>query len=188
MEGEPADDAARALRRRARRLEDAPVTVPLHAGLAVRGPATQATAVVRALVMQICLVRAPGRVRIADPEAVGAILGDVSPLPHAFASAGDALVLADGAARLASEADIPIVVLADDAPPPTRCRAVLTLHGGDEAVLDHEGSTRSVRIEALSAAQARWRPCSRSELASSVTAVTLPSHSRSSSTIAPARD
>lgn len=154
MEGEPADDAARALRRRARRLEDAPVTVPLHAGLAVRGPATQATAVVRALVMQICLARAPGRVRIPDPEAVGAILGDVSPLPHAFASAGDALVLADGAARLASEADIPIVVLADDAPPPTRCRAVLTLHGGDEAVLDHEGSTRSVRIEALSEGQA----------------------------------
>jgi S-DNA-T family DNA segregation ATPase FtsK/SpoIIIE len=126
MEGEPADDAARALRRRARRLEDAPVTVPLHAGLAVRGPATQATAVVRALVMQICLARAPGRVRIADPRPWGRSWATCR-LPHAFASAGDALVLADGAARLASEADIPIVVLADDAPPPTRCRAVLTL-------------------------------------------------------------
>lgn len=153
IEGEPADDAAREVRRRARRLDDAPVTVPLRAGLAVRGPLTQTTAVVRGLVMQICLVHAPGRVRIVDLDAVEAIVGHV-PLPHAFASAGDALVVVEGAARVPSDAQIPIVVVAGDAPPPPRCRAVLTLVGGDEAVLDHEGSTRTVRIEALSAVQA----------------------------------
>lgn len=154
VEGEAEDDAARELRRRARRLEDVPVTVPLHAGLAVRGPVGPATAVVRALVLQICLVHAPGRVRIIDPDAVEAILGEMPPLPHTLASAGDGVVLADGAARLASDAEIPIVLLCDDGPPPPRCSAVLTLTGGDEAVLDHAGSTRTVRVEALSASQA----------------------------------
>lgn len=154
IEGEPADDAARSLRRRARRLDDAPVVVPLEAGVAVRGPVALATAVARALVLQICLVHAPGRVRIVAPDVLRALLGVASPPAHVQATTGAGIVVADGAARLPPDADIPIVVLAADAPPPPRCGAVLTVVGGDEAILDHNGTTRTVRIEALSSTQA----------------------------------
>nr|WP_241748144.1 MULTISPECIES: FtsK/SpoIIIE domain-containing protein [Microbacterium] len=143
------DDTARArdLRRRAQRLDDAPVTVPLHAGVAVVGPPTPAAAVVRALALQVCLAQPPGTVRVLDE-------GTLCPpgLPHAHG--GRTLYAGDAGRRLPNDIDIPLVRVAPGAPPPPRCAAVLTLTGADTARLDHDGTSRDVRVEAVSAGQA----------------------------------
>jgi len=154
IEGEPADEAARALRRRAGIIDDAPVTVPLRDGIAVRGPAALAVAVGRALVLQVCLVHPPGRLRIADAATIGTVLSMPASLPHAESTAGALLVVADAASRLPADADIPVVILADREPVPPRCASVLTLGDAGKAVLDHGGTTRAVRVEAVSASQA----------------------------------
>ncbi len=154
IEGDAADEAARALRRRAREIEDVPVTIPLDAGIAVRGPAVLAASVARALLLQVCLVHPPGRVRVADPAALSTVLAVAGELPHAHATAGAAVVVTDAAARVPAGADIPIVVIGEDDPVPPRCAAVLTLAGGHRGRLDHDGNTRSVQVEAVSAAQA----------------------------------
>jgi len=158
IEGEPADEAARALRRRAAIIDDAPVAVPLRDGIAVRGPAALAVAVGRALVLQVCLVHPPGRLRIADAATIGTVLSMPASLPaslpHAESTAGALLVVADAASRLPADADIPVVILADGEPVPPRCASVLTLGEAGQAVLDHGGTTRAVRVEAVSASQA----------------------------------
>ncbi|MBF4561813.1 cell division protein FtsK [Microbacterium sp. VKM Ac-2870] len=151
IEGDPADDDARALRRRARVLEDAPISVGLHSGVAVRGPAALAVPVARALALQICLVHPPGRVRVADGGALASVVPGADDLPHALAGSGSTLRVTDAAAAM--DADIPIVVVEPDAPAPPRCAAVLTLESADRGRLDHEGVTRSVRVEAVSVAQ-----------------------------------
>lgn len=142
--------AARDLQRTARRLEDAPITIPLDAGVAVVGPQLLAGAVVRALALQVCLAAPPGAVRLHDggpPELQG--------LPHATAPSGRVLCIPEDAGALTVTADIPLVRVDPGRPPPPRCAAVLTLTGIDTARLDHDGTSRDVRIEALSAAQAR---------------------------------
>lgn len=148
VEGETHDEASRELRRQALRLEEAPITVPLSAGIAVCGPAVTATAVVRALVLQICLAQAPGRVRFAGAG------DELARLPHADATRGSLLFVGAGAEPVPDEADIPIIRVEEGSPPPPRCAAVLVLAGGDRARLDHDGVAREVRVEALSAAQA----------------------------------
>lgn len=145
------DDAAgaRELRRRARLLEDVPVTVPITAGIAVVGPAALAAAVVRALALQVCLSQPPGAVRILDD-------GTLCPegLPQARSGTGKTLYAGDAVRRLPNDIDIPLVRVAPGAPPPPRCAAVLTVTGVDTARLDHDGATRDLRIEAVSADQA----------------------------------
>ncbi|KXC06770.1 FtsK/SpoIIIE domain-containing protein [Microbacterium hominis] len=130
------------------------MTIPLDAGIAVRGPAVLAASVARALLLQVCLVHPPGRVRVADPVALSTVLAVAGELPHAHATAGAAVVVTDAAARVPAGADIPSVYIGEDDPVPPRCAAVLTLAGGDRGRLDHDGSTRSVQVEAVSAAQA----------------------------------
>lgn len=154
IDGEAADDTGRALVRRARVLGDAPVTVPVRAGIAVRGPRGLAVPVARALVLQVCLVHPPGRVSVPDPAAAAGLLGVSERLPHAQTTGGLSLVVADAAARVPADADIPIVVIALDAPTPPRCTAVLTLTGTDRGLLDHDGVTCAVTVEALAASQA----------------------------------
>ncbi len=146
------DDSPRVreLRRRAAHLDDAPVTVPLTAGIAVVGPAMPARAIVRALALQVCLAHPPGTVHVHDestlcPEA----------LPHRRGSGGSLVLFADDGVRpIPAAVDIPIVRVAPGAPPPPRCAAVLTLHSVTEARLDYAGTARDVRVEAMSATQA----------------------------------
>lgn len=149
LEGEAVDDEARRLRLRARRLDDAPITVPLSAGIAVCGPVVPATAVVRALAVQVCLANAPGVVRLAGETE------DLEGMPHADATRGAVLFLGAGDRPVPDDVDIPLVRVAEGDPPPPRCAAVLVLEGGDRARLDHDGTTREVSVESVSAAQAR---------------------------------
>lgn len=153
LEGEPHDDAARAVRRRARLLEDAPVAVPLRAGIAVCGPAPAAAAVARALALQVCLAHPPGRVRVVGAGERGS---DELParLPQREAAGGATLLVVPPGRSVPDDVDIPIVRVADGAPPPPRCAAVVTLTGPGRARLEHGGAAREIRVEALSDGQA----------------------------------
>ncbi len=183
VDGDAQEADARAVRRRARTAGDMPVHVPLEAGIAVSGPPVLAAAVVRALVVQLCLAQAPGQVRlVGDAPALAGDGAGGAALPHAAATRGAVVFAGSGERPVPADADIPIVQVAEGAPPPPRCAAVLTLEvaaggagagdphagaadAGDESAigggagvmlarLDHDGTSRRVRVEAISQAQA----------------------------------
>ena len=80
------DPESAALRARAARLEHAPVVVPATDGVAVVGEPVLAGAVLRALVLQLCLALPPGELRI-----VGSLRGEnawAERLPHRRAVTG----------------------------------------------------------------------------------------------------
>ncbi|QLD12680.1 FtsK/SpoIIIE domain-containing protein [Microbacterium oleivorans] len=137
------DEATRALRLEAAALDDAPVTVPPTAGIAIVGPEAAARSVARALVAQLCLARAPGDVRV-DPSGEPWLRR----LPHARARTGLRVWAGAAGASVPSDAELPIVWTASGAPPP-RCEAVLRLHGPDAAALDYGGGSVAVRPDAL---------------------------------------
>lgn len=147
LEGAPHTERERAIRQAARALADAPIVIPLRAGIAVAGPPVLAAAVVRALALQICLAQAPGEVRVAGP-------GLPEGLPHAEATRGALLYVGDGGRALPAGVDIPVIRLEEGAPPPPRCAAVLTVLSPRSARLDHAGRSQSVEVEAVSIEQA----------------------------------
>ncbi|MFB8893762.1 FtsK/SpoIIIE domain-containing protein [Microbacterium plantarum] len=142
IEGEPTPE----LRHAAAVLKDAPVTIPLTAGVAVVGPAAAAAAIARALVMQICLVHPPGEVWV-----VGVAEDWARDLPHASTPGGRRLWWGTGVPP--ADADIVIVSAGSGAPPP-QCAAVLRVADADAAVLASSGSSLPVRPEPLGREQA----------------------------------
>lgn len=147
IEGTAHTEQARAVRSAARTVPDAPIVVPLTAGIAVAGPPVLAAAVVRALTLQICLAHAPGEVRVAGPAAPAG-------LPHADATRGALLYAGDGGRALPAGVDIPVIRIDEQVPPPPRCAAVVTVLSPRSARLDHAGRSQAIEIEALSADQA----------------------------------
>lgn len=139
-------DALPEFRQAAATVRDAPVTVPLTAGIAVVGPAAPAASIARALVLQICLVHGPGEVSL-----VAAAEDWARELPHASVLAG--LRLWWGSGVPPADADIAIVCVDSVAPPP-RCAAVVRVSGVDEAVLGYGGSSSVLRPETIGRAQA----------------------------------
>ncbi len=162
LDGEAETAEARELRGRARMLAEMPITVPLSDGIAVAGPPVWAAAVVRALVLQVCLAHPPGQVRLigglSAPLRGGcgdaAVAGGGLALPHADATRGAAVLIGNGDRPIPADVEVPIVQVAEGAPPPPRCAAVLTLDGAGQARLDHAGQSRRVQVEALSHTQA----------------------------------
>lgn len=146
VEGAPQNGDDRGLRRAARELADAPVVLPLNAGIAVSGPPILAAAAVRALALQVCLTHAPGEVRTSGA-------GVPPGLPHADATSGALLYVDEGGRALPAGVDIPVILLRAGAPPPPRCAALLDITAPGRARLDHAGRSRDVRIEAVSASQ-----------------------------------
>ncbi|OAZ43047.1 hypothetical protein A9Z40_14405 [Microbacterium arborescens] len=139
-------DAPPEFRQAAATVRDAPVTVPLTAGIAVVGPAAPAASIARALVLQICLVHGPGEVSL-----VAAAEDWARELPHASVLGGLRLWWGSGAPP--ADADIAIVCVDSVAPPP-RCAAVVRVSGVDEAVLGYGGSSSVLRPETIGRAQA----------------------------------
>ncbi|SDQ83116.1 FtsK/SpoIIIE domain-containing protein [Microbacterium sp. cf332] len=139
-------DAAAEFRREAAVLADAPIDVPLTAGIAVVGPRAASVAVARALVAQICLAHPPGAVQLigVDEEWADA-------LPHAQVARG--LRLWWGRATLPPDVDATIICAGAAAPPP-QCSAILRLIDTDEAELTFEGSSTRVRPAAWGAERA----------------------------------
>lgn len=144
------DDLGRALQALAGQLTDAPVVVPMAAGVAVVGPVVPATAVVRALVLQLCASLPPGRLQVR-----GASDGEEWPgrVPH-HAAAPVICHLDPRAATGRAPGDAAVLAIPPDAVPPPHCAAVLTLTGVDSARLEYAGAGADVRVEALGHAQA----------------------------------
>lgn len=100
LDGDAQEADARAVRRRARTAGDMPVHVPLEAGIAVSGPPVLAAAVVRALVVQLCLAQAPGQVRlVGDAPALAGDGAGGAALPHAAATRGAVVFAGSGTGR-----------------------------------------------------------------------------------------
>ncbi|WP_292864889.1 FtsK/SpoIIIE domain-containing protein [Microbacterium sp.] len=142
------EGATREMRRRATRIDGVPVAVPFAAGIAVCGPPVAAAAVVRALALQACLAHPPGSARLVGEDAGAAAV------PHRDATRGLVVFVGTADQPVPEDADLPIIRVAEDAPPPPRCAAVLTLLAGGRARLDHDGSSREVAVEAVSRGQA----------------------------------
>lgn len=147
--GGEGDADALSLRRRAARLDDVPVLVPITTGVAVVGPPSLAAAVARALALQVLLCLPPGRVRLGDD---GPSWADAA--PHRSAAVGHLLQVQERGGVVGGDVEIPVVVVPEGAPPPPRCGAVLRLTGPTTARLDLDGRSREVRVDVVSQAQA----------------------------------
>lgn len=158
------DEDGRALRAVAAQLDDAPVTVPLRAGVAVQGPAVFARAVARALVLQLCLGRPASEVVVvAAPEEEREW---AAALPHWHQrSAGEhaGVEAVSGVLRVAliadgvpcPPADIVIGIVAPDGEVPPACGVLLELEEDPtRGRLTRGGESSGVAVEALSLAQA----------------------------------
>jgi S-DNA-T family DNA segregation ATPase FtsK/SpoIIIE len=149
--GEDDPDAA-ALRARAARLSAAPVLVPAADGIAIVGDSPAASAVHRALALQLCLALPPGELRI-----VGALKGENSwaeRLPHRLAASGRRLALVGPGETLPPDADILIVRQAAGAPHPPRCGVTVTVDSPLQARVDHAGAVSVVAAEGIGREQA----------------------------------
>ncbi len=129
----------RRVRRRAAVLRDAPITVPLRAGVAVVGPAAVAGSIARALAAQVCLALPPGALEVRGEESESWI----RELPQAGSRGAAVLWLGSGSAP--DDADVPIVRIDDGMPVPPRCAAVIRVRSLEEIELDHDGVTVPIR-------------------------------------------
>lgn len=144
--GERAD----AFRGRHRRLQGVPVTVPLSAGLCVRGPAPIAAAVARALVLQLCLRHASGAIRL-EGDGVAAL--GFGALPQARLSPHGSGAVHVGAQRSAPFGPR-LCLVAAGTPPPAGYHAVLDVAEPGSALLSTPEGTRGCRAEGVSREQA----------------------------------
>ncbi|KAA9089939.1 FtsK/SpoIIIE domain-containing protein [Microbacterium radiodurans] len=129
----------RRLRRQAAVLRDAPITVPLRAGIAVVGPAAVAGSIARALAAQVCLALPPGALEVRSEESESWM----RELPQA--GSRGAAVLWLGSDSAPEGADVPIVRVDGGMPIPPRCAAVIRVRSLEEVELDHEGATVPIR-------------------------------------------
>lgn len=143
------DELSRELIAHAGTLSDAPVVVPLSAGIAVRGPRPAAAAVVRALVLQLCCAHPPGAIRVAA-DGGGPW---TAALPHDIAAPVQCH-LDVAAAQARGGNDAAVLVVDPHEPVPTRCAAVLTLDDVARGRLEYAGRTVDVSVDVLSVAQA----------------------------------
>ncbi len=148
-EGEP--DAA-ALRRAAAMLAGAPVVVPATDGVAIVGGAVVASAVQRALALQLCLALPPGELRI-----VGPLRGEsawAERLPHRAAASGLRLALVGPGETAPTDADVLIVQQEPGAPHPPRCAVTVAIESPGRARVVHGGDVSMVEVEAVAREQA----------------------------------
>ena len=105
----------------------------------------------RALVLQLCMMRPPGELRI-----IGPLRGEnawAERLPHRRASTGVPLALG-GAGEPAPERTSRSCAPLLRSQPPPRCAVVLTVRSPGEATVDIAGEVREVSVEAVGLRQA----------------------------------
>ncbi|MBA8816515.1 S-DNA-T family DNA segregation ATPase FtsK/SpoIIIE [Microbacterium halimionae] len=149
---------AEQLRQRAQRLIDAPITAAAHRGIAVVGPTHLAAAVIRALIVQLCLALPPSRLRVsaAKPEEW------MRALPHWGSGAKYSLGVCESGVPLVDTCDIMLARVEPGAPLPPGCGCVLNLTGLVSARMDDarfveandESHSMAVEVEMLAPAQA----------------------------------
>ncbi|MDZ8171248.1 FtsK/SpoIIIE domain-containing protein [Microbacterium xanthum] len=141
----------RSIRAAASRLTDAPVLAPFEGGIAVAGPPILATAVVRALVLQLCLVHDPTRVELTlGPSNAHAWARG---LPHRSASGVPVAVLEPGEHSRPGAAFV-IARVDESAPSPPACAVRLRVRSPAVAELDDGSGLSEVVPEMVDAAQA----------------------------------
>lgn len=146
------DPESAGLRAQASRLEGAPILVPTGSGIAVVGSPVLACAVIRALVMQLCMLVPPGELRITgDLEGE---YGWAAGLPHAGSAGRLSLFLGGPGDVPGPRADAVIMRGEPSAARPVGCGVVLTLSSPEAALLDVGGETHEIAVEALAHGQA----------------------------------
>lgn len=145
-------ERARAFRERTRMVSGVPIVVPLRQGIAVRGVRPVADAVVRALVVQLCLRHSARGLAIRGDalEELG-----LAGLPHAGVPRPEAMrlhvaVTAEDDAR----ADARIVMLRPDEAVPSGIETVVDCTDPMQARVRTGTETRRCVVEAISRAQA----------------------------------
>lgn len=149
-EGQP--DAV-ALRARAARLSGAPIVVAASDGIAIVGGTVVASAVQRALALQLCLAMPPGELRI-----VGPLRGDsdwAELLPHRRAASGLRLALVGPGETVPLDADVLLVHQQPGEPHPPRCAVTLKVDSLQQARLDRAGEVSTLEVEGVGLEQAR---------------------------------
>ncbi|WP_067247142.1 FtsK/SpoIIIE domain-containing protein [Microbacterium resistens] len=145
-------ERARLFRNERRLLEDVPLTVPLADGVCVRGPRPVAEAVLRALVVQLCLRFPASRMRIVgeDLEALG-----VAGLPHAHGRVRGTWTVRVGR-RDSADAVVAtnLVAVGADEEPPSGLATVLDVTDPATGLLRTPSGDERCAVEAISAAQA----------------------------------
>ncbi|MFC4140174.1 MULTISPECIES: FtsK/SpoIIIE domain-containing protein [unclassified Microbacterium] len=145
------DDRARAFRERASRLDDAPVTVPIGRGVSVRAPQPIGAAVLRALIVQLCLRFTPSQLALLGDGLDGLGLAE---LPHASSSRRSAFRLVIGAAADVT-GDARLSLCAPGTEPPDGVTAVLDCTDPLRARLRTPDGVQDLVVEGISLAQAR---------------------------------
>lgn len=148
----PGDDRPEvvALRTFAADLPDAPIVIPADGGICIRGVATTARAVARAILLQLCVVHPPGHVRVEVAEAGETWLRE---LPHAHASSATHTAALSAGSPVA-DVDLPIVWTEPSAPVPPMCLTVIDVHEGLTGTLRRGNLLCEVELEAVSETQA----------------------------------
>lgn len=153
VDGGEDDPASREIRARAAILTEAPVLLPVGAGIAVLGPAVLADAVVRGLALQLCLSAPPGEVELTLGRG-GAGHAWAEQLPHSRMPGRTVLAVLGPDDAVPADADAVLVSAGEAGPTPPRCAAVLTVHSPQLARLDYAGRVQEVAVEAVAPAQA----------------------------------
>jgi S-DNA-T family DNA segregation ATPase FtsK/SpoIIIE len=151
-QGRPGAEAVRA---RAAVLERAPVDVAWRTGIAVHAPKVLGEGMLRALVLQLCFTHGPQALRVVGAAAPGWEWLDV--LPHR-GPAGDsipAVAVQVPGTRAPAQSTAVLAWVPPDAVIDPRCAVVVQASGLDEARVRGAVVVDDLRVEAVSAAQAR---------------------------------
>lgn len=142
------DERVAQLRARSATLTGAPIVIPLDGDVCVRGPLAVRRAVVRALLLQVCVVHAPGAWQL-----VGAVEEWQRLLPHRAPAAG-ARTLAMVSGVEPADADVVIRDVAGGTLTPPGTATLIDVGVGLQAALTRGPITCDVALEGVSMAQA----------------------------------
>lgn len=152
------DERALAVRERAATVADAPVTFPWRGGVCVVGDGPQAAAVLRSLLLQLCMTHPPTALRIVGDVPDG--WDWIERMPHRHSrSVGAVRVAARIGDPATADADTVFALAATGSPPDPRCATIVSLDdgGGARAVGpgSRSGGADTVdQVEAVAASQA----------------------------------
>ena len=148
VSGGGADERNVEVRRRASRVADSPVVLNADRGIAIVGPPMLTAAVHRALIVQLCLLYPPGQIRVRAPDGAGTPSW-LRRLPHRNVDAGLTVACAPG-----EEADVLICPVPETGLPPMQCTSTVRVRDLRTAILEQDGQSRTISLEALGVGQA----------------------------------
>jgi S-DNA-T family DNA segregation ATPase FtsK/SpoIIIE len=144
------DECAAEFRRRASRVGDVPVAVPLGSGISIKAPEAIAQSIVRAIVLQLCARYAATELALVGEGVAGLGLCGMPHAQHPEPAAFRLGVLIADSNEVAADATIE-VLLAQSSQLSTSC--VVDASNPARAVVFSEGEERTVALAGVSAVQ-----------------------------------